>query len=146
MVGAEQKLEHSVGLEVVVRVTGVLVEGEAWLSRTGGIGGLSGSDVVLSGPTEGQDWDEHYQQVVTHSHCSTHEKKAIDTDDLQQRLKPRAHRCCQEVFSSLCSKALNNCVCICVGSVSNCTPNAQLTSLSPSLFPSLPPSLAPYKI
>ena len=55
MVGAGQKLEHSVGLEVVVQVTGVLVEGETWLSRTGGIGGLSGSDIVLSGPTEGED-------------------------------------------------------------------------------------------
>ena len=55
---AGQKLEHSVGLEVVVRVTGVLAEGETWLSRTGGIGGLSGSDVVLSGPTEGEDWNE----------------------------------------------------------------------------------------
>ena len=57
MVGARQKLEHSVGLEVVVRVTRVLVEGETWLSRTGGIGWFSGSDIVLSGPTEGQDWD-----------------------------------------------------------------------------------------
>ena len=42
--GARQKLEHSVGLEVVVRVIDVLTEGETWLSRTGGIGGLSGSD------------------------------------------------------------------------------------------------------
>ena len=58
MVGARQELEHSVGLEVVVCVTGVLAEGETWLSRTGGIGGLSGSDIVLSGPTEGEDWDE----------------------------------------------------------------------------------------
>jgi len=31
-------------------------EGETWLSRTGGIGGLSGSDIVLSGRTEGEDW------------------------------------------------------------------------------------------
>ena len=51
MVGAGQKLEHSIGLEVVVRVFGVLFEGETWLSRTGGIGGISGSDIVLSGPT-----------------------------------------------------------------------------------------------
>ena len=51
MVGAGQELEHSVGLEVVVRVTGVLVEGETWLSRTGSIGGFSGSDIELSGPT-----------------------------------------------------------------------------------------------
>ena len=58
MVGARQKLEHSVGLKVVVRVIDVLVEGETWLSRTGGIGGLSGSDIVLSGLTEGEDWNE----------------------------------------------------------------------------------------
>ena len=67
--GARQKLEHSVGLEVVVRVIDVLTEGETWLSRTGGIGGLSGSDIVLSGPTEGEDWNEQYQQGATHSHC-----------------------------------------------------------------------------
>ena len=67
--GAGKKLEHSVGLEVVVRFIDVLAEGEAWLSRTGGIGGLSGSDIVLSGPTEGEDWNEQYQQVATHSHC-----------------------------------------------------------------------------
>ena len=59
MVGAWQKLGHSVRLEVVFQVIGVLVEGETWLSRTGGIGGLSGSDIVLSGPTEGEDWEEH---------------------------------------------------------------------------------------
>ena len=69
MVGAWQKSEHSVGLEVVVRVTGVLVEGETWLGRAGGVGGLSGSDIVLSGPTQGEDWEEQYQQVATHSHC-----------------------------------------------------------------------------
>ena len=68
MVGARKELEHSVGLEVVVRVIDILIESEAWLSRTGGIGGLSGSDIVLSGPTEGEDWDEQYQQVATHSH------------------------------------------------------------------------------
>ena len=69
--GARQKLEHSVGLEVVVRVVDVLAEGETWLSRTGGIGGLSGSDIVLSGPTEGEDWNEQHQQVATHGHRST---------------------------------------------------------------------------
>ena len=42
----------------MVRVIDVLAEGETWLSRTGGIGGLSGSDIVLSGPTEGEDWNE----------------------------------------------------------------------------------------
>ena len=57
MVGATQKLEDSVGLEVVVRVIDVLAEGEAWLTRTGGVGGFSG-DVVLSGPTQGEDWDK----------------------------------------------------------------------------------------
>ena len=66
--GSRQELEHSVGLEVVVRVIDVLAEGEAWLSRTGGIGGLSGSDIVLSGPTEGEDWDEQYQQMATCRH------------------------------------------------------------------------------
>ena len=70
MVGARQKLEHS---EVVVRVIDVLAEGETWLSRTGGIGGLSGSDIVLSGPTEGEDWNEQYQQVATHRHGFTSE-------------------------------------------------------------------------
>ena len=59
--GARQKLEHSVGLEVAVWVSGVLAEGETWLSRTGGIGGLSGSDIVLCSSTEGEDWDEQYQ-------------------------------------------------------------------------------------
>ena len=61
MVGAGKETEHSVGFEVVVWVTGVLAEGETWLSRTGGIGGLSGSDIVLCGPTEGEDWDKQYQ-------------------------------------------------------------------------------------
>ena len=55
---AWQKLEHSVGLEVVVRVICVLIEGETRLSGTGGIGRLSGCDIVLSGPTEGEDWDQ----------------------------------------------------------------------------------------
>ena len=58
MVGAGQKLEDSVGLEVVVRVIDVLAEAKAWLARTGGFGGLSGSDIVLSGPTQGEDWDK----------------------------------------------------------------------------------------
>jgi len=72
VVGARQELEHSVGLEVVVRAIDILIESGARLSRTGGIGGLSGSDIVLSGPTEGEDWDEQYEQVATHSHCCTH--------------------------------------------------------------------------
>ena len=58
MVVARQKLEDSVGLKVVVRVIDVLAEGEAWLARTGGVGGLSGSDIVLSGPTQGENWDK----------------------------------------------------------------------------------------
>ena len=55
---AWQKFEHSVGLEVAVRVIGVVIERETWLSGTGGIGGLSGFDIVLSGPTEGENWDQ----------------------------------------------------------------------------------------
>ena len=58
MVGARQKFEDRVGLEVASRVTDVLAEGEAWLSRTGSEAGLSGSDIVLSGPTQGEDWDQ----------------------------------------------------------------------------------------
>ena len=42
----------------MVRVIDVLAEGEAWLARTGGIGGFSGSDIVLSGPTQGENWDK----------------------------------------------------------------------------------------
>ena len=34
------------------------LECEVWLARTRGIGGLSGSDIVLSGPTQGEDWDK----------------------------------------------------------------------------------------
>ena len=52
IVSAREKLEYSVGLEVVLGVVTVLAEGEAWLTRTGGVGGLSGSDIVLSGPTQ----------------------------------------------------------------------------------------------
>ncbi len=66
---ARQKLELGVGLEIAIRVIDILSEGETWLTRTGGIGGLSGSDIVLSGPTEGEDWDEEYQQMATQSHC-----------------------------------------------------------------------------
>ena len=58
MVGARDKLEHSVGLEVVVRVVTVLAKGEAWLTRTG-IGGLSRSDIVHGDPTQGEDWEQH---------------------------------------------------------------------------------------
>ena len=48
MVGARQKLEDRVGLEVASRVTDVLAEGEAWLSRTDSEAGLSGSDIVYT--------------------------------------------------------------------------------------------------
>ena len=58
VVGAGQKLEDSVGLEVASRVIDVLAEGETWLPRTRGIGGYSGSDIVLSGSTQGEDWDK----------------------------------------------------------------------------------------
>ena len=58
IVSAREKLEYCVGLEVVVRVITVLAKGEAWLARTGGVGGLSGSDIVLSGPTQRDDWDQ----------------------------------------------------------------------------------------
>ena len=63
MVQTREKLEHSVGLEVEVRVADVLAEGETWLNRTGGISGLSGSDIVLSGPTEGEE-----QRQAEHLH------------------------------------------------------------------------------
>ena len=52
MVSAREKLEHSVGVEVGISVITILAEGEAWLTRTGGIGELIGSDIVVSGPTQ----------------------------------------------------------------------------------------------
>ena len=55
---AWQKGEHSVGLEVAVRMIGVVIEGVTRLSKTGGVGGLSGCDIVLSGPTEEENWDQ----------------------------------------------------------------------------------------
>ena len=55
MVDARQKLEDRVRLEVASRVTDVLAEGEAWLTRTDSEAGLSGSDIVLSGHTQGKD-------------------------------------------------------------------------------------------
>ena len=54
---AWQKLEHSVGLEVAVRVIDVVIKGVTRPSGTCGIRGLSGFDIILSGPTEGEDWD-----------------------------------------------------------------------------------------
>ena len=61
----------------MVRFIDIVAEGEAWLSRTGGIGGLSGSDIVLSGPT-GEDWDEQYQQVASHTHCCATNTSALE--------------------------------------------------------------------
>ena len=55
---AWKKLEHSVGLEVAVRVMDVVFEGVTRLSGAGGIGGLSGCDIILSGPTEGEEWEQ----------------------------------------------------------------------------------------
>ena len=101
MVGVEQKLEHSVGLEVVVRVPGVLVEGETWLSWTGGIGGLSGSDIVLSGPTEGEDWDKQYQQVAAHSHWSPHEQELLMLINLCRESSELHHDSNKEVTLTL---------------------------------------------
>ena len=55
---AWKKLEHSVGLEVAVRVMDVVFEGVTRLSGAGGIGWLSGCDIVVSGPTEGEEWEQ----------------------------------------------------------------------------------------
>ena len=66
---AWHELEHSVGLEVIIRVIGVVIEGVTRLSRTGGIGGLSGCDIVFSGPTEREEWSQQKQKADTHSHC-----------------------------------------------------------------------------
>ena len=52
---AWQKPELSVRLDVVVRVLGVVIDGEAAMVRTGDIGRLSVSDVVHSGPTQGEE-------------------------------------------------------------------------------------------
>ena len=59
VVNARKKLEHSVGFEVMVRVVTVLAESEAWLARTRSIGGLSGSYIVLNGPTQGENLDKY---------------------------------------------------------------------------------------
>ena len=58
VVSAWKKFKHSVGFEVEVGVVTVLAEGEAWLARTGGVGGISGSDIILSGPTPAEDWNQ----------------------------------------------------------------------------------------
>ena len=63
-----QKIKHDIGLEVVAGIIGVLIEGETRLTRTGGIGGLSGSDVVLSGLTLGDDCDQQKQQLTARNH------------------------------------------------------------------------------
>ena len=48
MVLARKKYERCVGLDVVLCVVGVLIQCEAWLTWTGSICGLSGSDIILS--------------------------------------------------------------------------------------------------
>ena len=53
-----EKLEHSVRLEVAVRMIDIVIESVTRLTGTGGIGGLSGRDIILSGPTEGEDWNQ----------------------------------------------------------------------------------------
>ena len=55
---AWKKLEHSVGLEVAVRVIGVVIESVTRLSGAGRIGWLSGCDIILSSTTDGEDWDQ----------------------------------------------------------------------------------------
>ncbi len=54
MMGARQKPDFRVGLEVANRVIDILSEGETWLARTGGIGGLSGSDIRAQWPHRGR--------------------------------------------------------------------------------------------
>ena len=75
---ARQKLEHSVGLEVAVRVIGVVIEGETQLTGTEGVGGLGRCDIILSGPTEREDWNHHQQQLDTHSHCCIKKKNPFN--------------------------------------------------------------------
>ena len=48
MVVARKKYEHCVGLDVVTFVVDILIVCEAWLTWTGGICRLSGSDIILS--------------------------------------------------------------------------------------------------
>ena len=80
----QKKFEHSVGLklEVQVRVTDVLIEGETWLSRTGGISGLSGSHIVHIGPTVTEEKIEpnklHY---LHHSHTCIYTALALFTTE-----------------------------------------------------------------
>ena len=42
---------------------GILIEGETQLSGTGGIGGLRGSDIVLSGPTQREAGDDQKIEI-----------------------------------------------------------------------------------
>ena len=75
---ARLELEHSVGLEVVVEVIDILIESETWPSRTGGVGGLSGSDIVLSGHTEGEHWYEQCQQYIATTDIAVYMNKTKD--------------------------------------------------------------------
>ena len=58
MVGAREKLEYSVGVKVMICCLTILAEGEARLARTGGDSGFSGLDIVLSGPTNGEELND----------------------------------------------------------------------------------------
>ena len=49
VVSTREKLEYSTVLEIVIRVITILSEGETWLTRARSMGGLSGSEIVLSG-------------------------------------------------------------------------------------------------
>ena len=55
MMFARKKCEHCAGLDVVICVVGVLIECEAWLTWTGSISGLSGSDIILCSRVDSQD-------------------------------------------------------------------------------------------
>ena len=46
-------------------MAGVLIEGETRLSGTGGIGGLRGSDIVLSGPTQREGRDDQKTETLS---------------------------------------------------------------------------------
>ena len=45
-------------------MAGILIEGETRLSRTGGMGRLRGSDIVLSGPTQRETGDDQKIEIL----------------------------------------------------------------------------------
>ena len=61
-VSSRKELEHCIGLEIVLRIIDILTEGETWLTWTGGIGGLSGFDIILSGLRDGQDKSQNKKE------------------------------------------------------------------------------------